>query len=95
MPKYHWGKVERIGGKFLDTLEREFECKGTRYKIKIAPARITDKDGIDREYFPSKREELVEDALRRFATTQQGVKICRFDYGRFQKKPKYIVTRIK
>ena len=73
MPKYHWGKVERIGGKFLNALEREFECRGTQYKIRITPARITDKDGVDREYFPSKREELVEDALRRFATTRQGV----------------------
>lgn len=73
MPKYHWGKVERIGGTFLHALEREFECRGVRYKIKITPARITDKDGVDREYFPSKREELVEDALRRLATTRQGV----------------------
>jgi hypothetical protein len=73
MPKYHWGKLERIGGKFLDALEREFECRGIKYKIKVTPARIADKDNIDREYFPSKREELVEDALRRLATTQQGV----------------------
>ena len=73
MPKYYWGKVNRIGGEFLRALEREFECRGAKYKIKITPARITDKDGVDREYFPSKREELVEDALRRLATTGQGV----------------------
>lgn len=73
MPKYHWGKTERINGKFLESLEREFECKGKEYKIEIAPAVIKDRDGVNRYYYPSKREELVEDALRRFATAQQGV----------------------
>ena len=73
MPKYHWGKVERINGEFLRMLEREFECRGAKYKISIAPAKITDKDGLTRDYYPSKREELVEDALRRLATTRQGV----------------------
>lgn len=73
MPKYHWGKVERIGGEFLRVLKREFECRGTRYKIEVAPAVITDRDGKERNYYPSKREELVEDALRRFATTERGV----------------------
>jgi hypothetical protein len=73
MPKYHWGKVERIGGEFLRVLKREFECRGTRYKIEVAPAVITDQDGKERYYYPSKREELVEDALRRFATTERGV----------------------
>jgi hypothetical protein len=73
MPKYHWGKVQRINGEFLRMLEREFECKGVRYKISIAPAKITDKDGLTRDYYPSKREELVEDALRRLATTRHGV----------------------
>ena len=73
MPKYHWGKVERIGGEFLRLLKREFECRGEHYKIEVAPAVITDRDGIERYYYPSKREELVEDALRRFATAKQGV----------------------
>lgn len=73
MPKYHWGKTERINGKFLETLEREFECKGEKYKIEVAPAVIKDRDGVNRYYYPSKREELVEDALRRFATAQQGI----------------------
>lgn len=73
MPKYHWGKVERIGGEFLRVLEREFECKGTKYKITVAPAVIKDRDGVNRYYYPSKREELTEDALRRLATTERGV----------------------
>ncbi len=73
MPKYHWGKVERIGGEFLRVLERQFECKSTKYKIEVAPAVITDRDGVKRYYYPSKREELVEDALRRLATPEKGV----------------------
>jgi hypothetical protein len=73
MPKYHWGKVQRINGKFLESLEREFECRGETYKIKIHPARIKGKDGKEKEYYPSKREELVEDALRKFVCEGQGV----------------------
>ena len=30
MPKYHWGKVQRINGKFLEVLEREFECRNIK-----------------------------------------------------------------
>lgn len=73
IPKYHWGKVERIGGEFLRSLEREFECRGQKYKVKIRPASIEDKDGKERYYYPSKREELVEDALRKFVAEGQGV----------------------
>lgn len=73
IPKYHWGKVQRINGKFLDSLEREFECRGKKYKVKIRPASIDDKDGVERYYYPSKREELVEDALRKFVAKGQGV----------------------
>ncbi len=74
IPKYHWGKVQRINNKFLDSLEGEFECRGVKYKVKIRPASIEDRNGIERYYYPSKREEPVEDALRKFvADGQQGV----------------------
>lgn len=73
IPKYHWGKVERIGGEFLRALEREFEYRGQKYKVKIRPASIEDKDGVERYYYPSKREELVEDALRKFVAEGQGI----------------------
>ncbi len=73
IPKYHWGKVQRINGKFLDSLEREFECRGINYKVKIRPASVEDSDGVERYYYPSKREELVEDALRKFVAEGQGV----------------------
>jgi len=73
IPKYVWGKVERVNGEFLRALEREFECRGRRYTVTIDPAKIKDRDGKTRDYFPSKREELVEDALRKIASEGQGV----------------------
>jgi len=73
IPKYHWGKVQRINDKFLNSLEREFECRGVKYKVKIRPASVEDREGIERYYYPSKREELVEDALRKFVAEGQGV----------------------
>lgn len=73
IPKYVWGRVERIQEKFLEPIEREFDCRGQSYNVRIAPARIKDSDGVSRDYFPGKREELVEDALRKIATAGQGV----------------------
>jgi hypothetical protein len=73
IPKYIWGRVERIQEKFLEPVEREFECRGSRYRVRIAPARVQDSDGVSRDYLPGKREELVEDALRKLATEGQGI----------------------
>lgn len=73
IPKYFWGKVERINGKFLDSLKREFECRGKRYTVDIKPASLRDRKGDERYYYPSKREELVEDALRKIASEGGGV----------------------
>lgn len=73
IPKYVWGRVERIQEKFLEPIEREFECRGADYRVRIAPARIKDSDGVSRDYFPGKREELVEDALRKLATEGHGI----------------------
>lgn len=73
IPKYHWGKVERVDGTFLRSLDREFECRGRRYHVNIQPASLKDKNGEEKYYYPSKREELVEDALRKFAVKGQGL----------------------
>lgn len=73
IPKYVWGRVERISEKFLEPIEREFVCRGQSYFVRLAPARIKDSDGVSRDYFPGKREELVEDALRKIATAGQGI----------------------
>jgi hypothetical protein len=61
----------RIQGRFLDKHEMTFEHRNHSYTRIISPARITDEDGVDRDYYPSASEELVEDALRKIATEQQ------------------------
>ncbi len=73
IPKYCWGKVKRIEGEFLRTIKREFECRGRHYQLTLMPARIEDGENNSKEYFPSQREELVEDALRKLMTERQGV----------------------
>lgn len=76
MPKYHFDprsiNDERAanGGKYLDTLEREFEYEGKPTKLIITPARIRGKDGVEKEYFPGIREQNVEEALRKLACDQ-------------------------
>jgi hypothetical protein len=70
VPKYFPTKHmagRRESGKYLPILEREFEHRGESYKLKIRPARIQYKDGQEREYYPSYREELLEEALRKIA----------------------------
>jgi hypothetical protein len=41
--------------------------------VSIQPASLKDKNGEEKYYYPSKREELVEDALRKFAVEGQGL----------------------
>lgn len=72
IPKYVWGKLERVEDKFLEPLKREFVCRNVKYKLIISPAFIEDVDGF-RAYFPGKREELVEDALRKLMTEDRAV----------------------
>ena len=73
IPKYVWGKSNRIEGKFLEPITREFVCMKTPYKVVLLPARIQTKTGDYIDYFPGKREELVEDALRKLMSDVQGV----------------------
>lgn len=73
IPKYHWGNVQRINGRYLPSLERVFEHRGRRYRVKVRPARIDSRDGVERDYYPSLREEIVEDALRKLACEGQGI----------------------
>lgn len=73
MPIYFWGKAERVDGTYLPALERVFECRGVRYTVRIQPASVKDKQGKEKYHYPSKREELVEAALRKFVTEGQGL----------------------
>lgn len=72
IPKYFFGEPQRINGRFLEPLEREFEFNGKMYQVRITPARIKDKDGIERDYYLGEREELVEDALIHLAGEMEG-----------------------
>lgn len=78
IPKYFWGKadrvkVEKVNREVLPRIERPFECRGKKYRVSLNPASIKDKDGIERDYYPTQREELVEDALRKLACEGQGL----------------------
>lgn len=72
-PKYVYWRTERFQDKFLDRIERDFECRGAAYRLSIDPAKIKDSDGIVRDYFPGVIEELVEDALRKLAVDGHGL----------------------
>jgi hypothetical protein len=74
VPKYVWGKVARINNVFLPPLEREFEYKGVRRKIIIHPAGIVDKDTkVSKYFYLGRREEIIEEVLRKLAIEGQGV----------------------
>ncbi len=51
-------------------LERTFNFRGTRFQVTVAPALIKDWAGRNAYRFPTAREELVEDALRKIAVQQ-------------------------
>ena len=69
VPKYHiskrqQGKIRKDG--FLPTATHDFVYKGKNFNVKIRPALLT-VDGKDKAFYPSAREELVEDVLRKLA----------------------------
>ena len=72
MPKYVFGGVERDKGKHVDALpvlQREFVNRNKGYKLNIYPGAILDKKtGKTIHYYPSQREELVEDVIKKIAT---------------------------
>ncbi|SEQ44825.1 hypothetical protein SAMN05421693_13220 [Ectothiorhodospira magna] len=72
VPKYFVSRQEmskmRSPEGHLPKIERFFNHGGRAFSVKLRPARITDKSGKELEYYPSAREELVEDALRKIAT---------------------------
>ena len=68
----------RVSGRFLNTVERKFSYKPNgeqqprSYTLELRPARIRQKMGEEKEYFLTKREELIEAALRKLAADQAG-----------------------
>ncbi len=67
LPKYVYGGVKRIEGKFLHNIERAFVFRNKKFNINISPALIRNRNGIEKAYYLGEREELVEDALRKIA----------------------------
>jgi len=73
MPKYFSSNKEmealrrKNGGQFLDTLTRPFVHRDEQYVLTLRPARIPTKTGEEREYYPTKREDLIEQAARKLA----------------------------
>jgi len=57
----------RKDGIYLPTLERVFQHRHETYTVQIRPARVRGRTGAEKEYYPSPREELVEEALRKLA----------------------------
>ncbi len=71
LPKYFSNKQSmaalRQDGIFLKSLQRRCKHKGNWYDLIIKPARLVDKNGDEKEYYPSHQEELVEEALKKIA----------------------------
>lgn len=73
VPKYFVSRQEMTKRRergILPTIDREFEYRSRIFNVKVRPARLTDEGGNDKEFYPSAREELVEDALRKIAAEQ-------------------------
>jgi hypothetical protein len=80
MPKYastETMKALRVNGIYLPVRHLTFkyrlpdEKQYENYKISIAPARIFDNTGKEKEYYPSMREEMIEEALRKIASRKE------------------------
>ncbi len=71
IPKYFSSKKRvaelRKDGVFLKSLSRRFRHKDQWYDLIVKPARIVDRHGNEKEYYPTHQEELVEEALKKIA----------------------------
>lgn len=104
LPKYVYGRRAPRDQERLDSLFRSFNFRGKEFTLQITPARIKDADGVERDYFPGKIEELVEDALRKLAAEGNGVMqddgySAKYSYYQIQKELKrvgwsYSITQI-
>lgn len=69
LPKYVFDDQQklRVAGKFLDFLTRKFIFKKKEMSLTITPA-LVKTNGTTKAFYPSTREEIIEDVLRKFAT---------------------------
>ncbi|RMD69951.1 MAG: hypothetical protein D6819_05525, partial [Gammaproteobacteria bacterium] len=62
--RYRQAKMRKGGA--LKILKQSFRFRGTEYRMVLQPAKIETEQG-EMEFYPSEREELIEDALRKMA----------------------------
>ena len=69
LPKYIHDDVAKLrtADGLLKSLTREFVFKKQEMSLTITPALVKTKDG-EKAFYPSTREEIIEDVLRKFAT---------------------------
>lgn len=69
VPKYVFDDLEKLRTKegFLSSLTRDFVFRKKKMSLKIRPA-LVETNGIEKAFYPSTREEIIEDVLRKFAT---------------------------
>ena len=58
----------RKEGIYLPILQRNFRHRDKSYTVRISPARIQNAQGIEKEFYPSHRDWMVEEALRKLAS---------------------------
>lgn len=71
LPKYSWEQRDAVDANDKKR-RRSIKLGGRNYDIEVSPASVT-RDGEDVLVYPGVREELVEDALRKFVVDGQGV----------------------
>ena len=57
----------------MPILDRKFIHKGCEYTVKVSPAALQDASGRTIHYYPSQREEIVEDVIRKLASQKNGL----------------------
>ena len=72
VPKYFHGDIGKVRTQdgFLKSLVREFTYKKQKMTLRVSPAQIETEDG-EKAFYPSQREEIIEDVLRKFATDRE------------------------
>lgn len=69
LPKYIHDDVEKLRTTdgLLKSLTRDFVFKKQKMSLTISPA-LVKTNGVEKAFYPSVREEIIEDVLRKFAT---------------------------
>lgn len=73
MPKYVWDPASRDEEKSFEPIMRNFDCRGENYGLTIHPVQLRMPEGGFKVCFLGRREEVVEDALRKMVADGKGV----------------------